>query len=771
MTAPVPSGDPGASPLGTVDESTLQTVLDGLEPAIVIVDERRGVARANEAAARLLGVARGESAAPAAEQALQRLRASSIDPAALEQRARTDLAGPGGQIRDWSWRFERDPRHLRVSSIPLAGPSGEGPPGQGRAWILEPVADEVAEGGTAGAGSAAGATSGMDLPGLLARAVEHSALGGAIIAPDGRFLYVNDAFSAIVGHERESLLRLGWQMITDPADLYADLAAIARLDAGEVGNVRFTTRYRRADGTTAHADVSVTAVRDAGGAVWFRFARIAAVTEQEAARRALAESRVELAEAQRVGMAGSYAWDPQTDRLVWSDEMHRLHGREPGDPVPPLGGAVDGLDLPEVVRLRDAIAAMIRTGDPYEVEYDFPLPDGGSRRLLARGEVVAGPAGELEGIRGTVVDITALAEARAALAASEERYRLLVENTPDVVFRVADGVVAWVSPSVERLLGRRPEEIVGRPLGELVHPDDQARLAEVVERLLAGERISTEGRIRDAAGGWRWAWTVASPFVDPDGRISGFTGVTRDIGELVEARELREARIRRVAERADYLARAEHTLRTNLTVVEGWADAIEESAEGMDKETLRRAAAAIGRNARTLGGLLHELMSEAAIAARLEAMELVPVDVAAVAAKVVQDYDGLDDGPVVTVEPTSGVIALGSEEALETVVRHLVENARKFSGDGRAIVVTTRRTGRSRTGRSRTELAVVDEGPGLPKAVKLFEPFTRSGPGAGHGLGLHVVRTLVEAMGGTIRAEDRTDRSGARFIVTLRSPE
>jgi signal transduction histidine kinase len=234
--------------------------------------------------------------------------------------------------------------------------------------------------------------------------------------------------------------------------------------------------------------------------------------------------------------------------------------------------------------------------------------------------------------------------------------------------------------------------------------------------------------------------------------------------EIIDTGDSVERRARRVAARADYLSRAEHMLRTHLTLVEGWADALEESAGSMDRATLERAAAAIGRNARTLGRLLHGMMREAALAARLETLESVPIDIAALAARLAEEDAGLRTGANIEVSPTFGVFALGAEDELEVLLRHLLENARKFSGERGPISITI-----GRAGRRGVELVVSDRGPGLPKGVRLIEPFVRAGSGAGHGLGLHVVRSLVEAMGGSIRAENRVDRPGARFIVTLRS--
>jgi signal transduction histidine kinase len=259
-----------------------------------------------------------------------------------------------------------------------------------------------------------------------------------------------------------------------------------------------------------------------------------------------------------------------------------------------------------------------------------------------------------------------------------------------------------------------------------------------------GERRHVRGRIEPA--------TSTSHTAD---RIRG------TVVDVTESHRAAEARARRVSRRADYLARVEHTLRTNLSVVEGWAGILETDFETLEPALRATAITAMRRNATALVGHVQAMMSGAAQDARAEALVNEPVNVAQIARMVAEDYRGLTPRAV-TVSPDQGLRALASPEALDTVLRHLVENAVRHTHDeGHIDVVVQPAPGHT------VEVLVRDDGPGIAAGTPLFSAFSKTATSQGHGLGLHVVQTLVEAMGGQVEGRNRANDSGAEFVVTL----
>jgi PAS domain S-box-containing protein len=138
-------------------------------------------------------------------------------------------------------------------------------------------------------------------------------------------------------------------------------------------------------------------------------------------------------------------------------------------------------------------------------------------------------------------DITRRKKTEAALQESEEKYRLLVENSRDMIFTIdANEQYAYVSPSVTNILGYNPTELIGRQFLSLVHPEDRHLITEETRlSFLPGYKNSTdtEYRIRHASGEWRWVLTRGTRVIDNNGSFVYFMGISRDITEQKQTAE------------------------------------------------------------------------------------------------------------------------------------------------------------------------------------------------------------------------------------------
>ena len=153
-------------------------------------------------------------------------------------------------------------------------------------------------------------------------------------------------------------------------------------------------------------------------------------------------------------------------------------------------------------------------------------------------------------------DVSERLETERVVAASAEKYRLLAENVSDVVVHIRDGLVAWVSPSVESMFGAPPQTWVGRPMVEFVHPDDLAMVTRDVARLVPGAPVMSRQRIRGADDTYHWVESNSRVYIDAAGVEDGFLTSLRVVDALVESeREL--ARRARVDELTGLMNRAE----------------------------------------------------------------------------------------------------------------------------------------------------------------------------------------------------------------------
>lgn len=159
--------------------------------------------------------------------------------------------------------------------------------------------------------------------------------------------------------------------------------------------------------------------------------------------------------------------------------------------------------------------------------------------------------GRVTGWVESVRDAEPQLRAEAELRASRERYRLLAENSSDVVFEGDDtGVITWITDGVTPLLGWRPDEMVGMPLREFIHPEDSAALETAQRKVSLGEAQTVELRVQTVPGDYRWVASAMRPLLDGNGDTVGQVGSWRDVNAQHLATEA--------------LARSEELFRTAL---------------------------------------------------------------------------------------------------------------------------------------------------------------------------------------------------------------
>ena len=193
----------------------------------------------------------------------------------------------------------------------------------------------------------------------------------------------------------------------------------------------------------------------------------------------------------------------------------------------------------------EAITNAIADGRPFEVEYRIRTANDEQRWVWERGRAVGTNGENAVLIEGFIIDITGRKQTEHALRESEQRFRSFVENAGDIVFAMNPrGIITYISPNFERLLGLSPEGWIGLSFEKMVHPEDIDPCQNFLQRTLRDEKeaSSVEYRLRRADGSWRWHTSTGSRLIDEHGKVSGFVGISRDMTEQREADEaLRES--------------------------------------------------------------------------------------------------------------------------------------------------------------------------------------------------------------------------------------
>jgi diguanylate cyclase (GGDEF)-like protein/PAS domain S-box-containing protein len=174
----------------------------------------------------------------------------------------------------------------------------------------------------------------------------------------------------------------------------------------------------------------------------------------------------------------------------------------------------------------------------------------------ADGQVIGG----IDSLR----DISVEVQAREALRDSEQRFRLLAENSTDVVVRAKDGIITWASPSLLTTTGWRPDEWIGRPSSDFIHPDDATEVREFGEAHAALPGMARR-RILASDGTYHWVESHFQSFVDADGSVDGVISSFRLIDDTVSAEQALDRRAR-YDELTGLLNRAEVIERLNAVL-------------------------------------------------------------------------------------------------------------------------------------------------------------------------------------------------------------
>jgi signal transduction histidine kinase len=237
-------------------------------------------------------------------------------------------------------------------------------------------------------------------------------------------------------------------------------------------------------------------------------------------------------------------------------------------------------------------------------------------------------------------------------------------------------------------------------------------------------------------------------------------GLVRRIEELEQRADAAESQL---LARARFLAEAEHRMKTPLSILGGISLTLRDRGSDLSETTRDALQEGVVRNVARLGQELESLLVEARADIRSRELRPRESDMGAMVGDIAKAFDGLGPAHNVRADVAGEVSAYVDPDAASQVLGHLIDNAMKYSPKGGSIIVRARRLNEI------IEIQVIDEGVGLPASVDVFEAFRRGNDATktpGIGLGLHIVRTLVEAMGGTVSARSNPD-SGSTFTVTL----
>jgi PAS domain S-box-containing protein len=603
-----------------------------------------------------------------------------------------------------------------------------------------------------------------------------AAVGIAQTNLDGKWLLLNRRFCEILGYSEPELFGKSFLDFTHPDDREASLSATRQLLACEMSSWSTQKRYIGKDGCTVWVRLSTSLVRGQDNQPQYFISVVEDITEKVHAEQALRDTERRLDMAQSAARLGAWDWDLLTDTHSVSGEYLSLYGLPPDHPPITYKKWLDLVHTEDRERVQTLLQDAIERARVWDTEFRVVWPDGSVHWLLGKGTVLQDNTGRSVRIAGVNIDITERRKAEAKLRVSELQYKEVFDNVSVCMFLLdvtSDGRFKFASfnSAEEKAVGLSSSQVSGRLVEEVFAEDLANKVIATYRRCLQkGAPIAYDDQL-DLPGGRRFFHSNLIPLRNYMGRIHRIVGVCIDMTDQKQAeaavrRSLEEiAHLNRVAAMGELTASLAHELNQPLAAILTNAQAASRflNSKPPDLAQARECLADIVADDKRAG----EVIKSVRALLKKEESEATQVDLNQIVGDVIRllQNDAMLRRTSVSFEPSLNLpFVLGDQVQLYQVVLNLIVNGLEASEHGSHDRWLKVRTTGSNVA---VEFTVEDSGRGIVKSDldRVFEPFFTTKP-EGLGMGLSISRSIVEAHGGRLWA-DNSAHGGAMFRCVL----
>ncbi|HEX5736197.1 MAG TPA: PAS domain S-box protein [Blastocatellia bacterium] len=606
---------------------------------------------------------------------------------------------------------------------------------------------------------------------------EHARWGIVIANPaEGRLEAVNSAYADMHGYAVEEMKGM---------PLIDTIAPEARKDwdrnvrvTHEKGHNIYESLHTRKDGSRFPVLMDIAVIKDEAGYVLYRTANVQDLTERKRAEEALKQSEERYRELFENANDIIYTLDLEGNLTSVNKAGERITGYSREEL---LNKPIASIVAPEYMEKMAEMLSRKVEGETLTA-YDLEIVSKDGRRLtLEIGSRLIINDGKAIGVQGMARDITERRRAEQALRESEERFAKAFNASPLVltISSLTTGRLIAVNETFINLSGYSREEVIGKTTaelglwGSLRDREEELKAVRDVGQVRNVEYIFKTRRGEELVG------LLSAERIEIGGEPSALT-VIQDITDRKRAEEAREESLKREqaaraeaesANRAkdEFLATVSHELRTPLNAILGWSQMLRTSK--LNEATAARALETIERNARAQTQLVEDILDVSRIITGKLRLDVRPVELSPVIESAIDSIRPAIEAKGLRLEtaldPQAGPVS-GDPARLQQVVWNLLSNAVKFTERGGRVQVRLERVN------SHAEITVSDTGCGirtdfLPHVFDRFRQAdgTSTRLHGGLGLGLAIVRHMVEMHGGAVEAFSQGEGLGARFTVKL----
>jgi PAS domain S-box-containing protein len=511
------------------------------------------------------------------------------------------------------------------------------------------------------------------------------------------------------------------------------------------------------------------------------------------AESALRESQERLQLVMQGSRDGFWDWNILTNECYVSDRWKELQGHASNeqieDPISVWSNSIHPDDRDRVIRA--FYAHLEQKSAVFNEEYRIQRKDKTYVWVLDRGQALWNESGQATRVAGSQTDITYLKNSEEAVRYSELVYRMLADTMPQMFWITRpDGYHEYYNQRWYDYTGTQPGQTDGEGWQNILHPDDVEKTSEVwQESLQTGKPYDIEYRFRRASDGeYRWHIGRALPLRDENGLVLKWFGSCTDIHdqklaieERAEALE-RERAARMEQEKAnrikdEFLAVLSHELRSPLNPILGWIRLLR--TRKLDGERFDQALETIERNAKLQAQLIEDLLDVSRILRGKLTLAFAPVNLATAIEAAIDTVRLPAQTKQIQIQkqfPPIPIKVSGDFNRIQQVIWNLLSNALKFTPEGGKIRVelTTDRADSNSDHSCVAKITVRDNGKGIAPDFlpHVFDQFRQADSSTtrqfgGLGLGLSIVRHIVEMHNGTITVDSAGENQGSAFTVSL----
>ncbi|MFC0225159.1 diguanylate cyclase [Serratia aquatilis] len=299
-------------------------------------------------------------------------------------------------------------------------------------------------------------------------ALEYSAIGMALVSPEGNWLQVNKALCRLLHYSPESLSRMTLKEITHPSDLYIDQMQLHDLLDGSISSYTMEKRYIRSDGQSVWTLLAVSLVRDVQGQPLYFIVQVEDINElkrTESENRQLME-RITLAN--EAGGIGIWEYALDTKQLTWDKRMFELY-ELPQNQVPTLELWRSLLVPEDRERIKHQMSKMLARRRPFVVEFRVKNRYGGIRHIRGQGNTIRDEHGKPRRMIGTNIDMTEIKSLTEALHEEKERLHITLDAIGEGVISTDKEMrITFMNPVAEKMCGWQLDQALGLPIHGVV---------------------------------------------------------------------------------------------------------------------------------------------------------------------------------------------------------------------------------------------------------------------------------------------------------------